>query len=197
MEARSADVPLGPLVGGPTPRGFRTHVLDRTWRFGVPVEVLWSWLNDPRTFTRGQLPPFRVEFLPMEDGRPGGFEPGCLNAHHGPLMSFHGIIGEVRPLEYRDLRYSYGSYALSMRLARPRRLEFWFDAESPGRSTLRMRLETDTRAWFGPLWGCVNRFFWWNFGLSARLLLSFRSVRRGRAGAEGTQGADGSGRQTR
>ena len=110
------------LVNGPTPRGFRTHVLDRPWRFGVPVQELWDWLNDPRTFTRGQLPPFRVEFLPMEDGRPGGFEPGCLNAHHGPLMSFHGVIGEVRPCEHRDLRYSYGSYALSMRLARPRRL---------------------------------------------------------------------------
>ncbi|MDG1490429.1 MAG: hypothetical protein P8R43_00970, partial [Planctomycetota bacterium] len=166
-----------PLAAGATPPGFRPHALELTWNLRAARAVVWAWLNDPKTFTRGQLPPFRVEFLPMPDGRPGGFEPGCLNAHHGPLMSFHGVIGEVRAPEYRDLIYGYGSYAVSMRVARPRRLQFWFEEVEPGRSVLRMRLDTDVRRGFGALWGGVNRFFWWNFGLSARLILAFRAWR--------------------
>ena len=162
-----------PLLTGSTPPGFAPHALEISWRLPSSRQVLWDWLNDPRTFTRGQLPPFRVEFLPMPDGSPGGFVPGCRNAHHGPLMSFHGVIGEVRGPEYRDLVYGYGSYALSMRLARPRRLQFWFEEDGDG-SRLRMRLDTDVRRGFGALWGGLNRFFWWNFGLSARLLLLFK-----------------------
>ena len=92
-------------------------------------------------------------------------------------MSFHGVIGEVRAPEYRDLIYGYGSYALSMRLARPRRLQFWFEAVGAERCTLRLRLDTDVRRGFGALWGGVNRFFWWNFGLSARLILGLRGRR--------------------
>ncbi|MEM1452489.1 MAG: hypothetical protein AAF957_08415 [Planctomycetota bacterium] len=170
-----------PLLDPPLPPGFRDHVLEADWTFGAPRDVVWGWLNDPRTFTRGQLPPFRVEFLPLADGRPGGFEPGCLNVHHGPLMSFHGVIGEVREPEYRDLLYGYGSYAVSMRLARPRRLQFWFEDAGEGRTRLRMRLDTQVRSWFAPLWGATNRFFWWNFGLSARIVLALRS-RGDRAG---------------
>lgn len=165
------EAPLSP----PLPPGFKSHVLERSWRFGVPRGVAWDWLNDPRTFTRGQLPPFRVEFLPMPDGRPGGFETGCLNAHHGPLMSFHGVIGEVRAPEYRDLVYTYGSYALSMRLARPRRLQFFFEEDGEDRCKVTLRLDTDVRRWFGPIWGGVNRFFWWSFGLSARMVLAWRA----------------------
>ncbi|MEM6673483.1 MAG: hypothetical protein AAF726_11620 [Planctomycetota bacterium] len=161
----------------PTPKKFRAQALERSWTFGVSRELLWGWLNDTRTFTRGQVFPYRVEFLPLADGRPGGFVPGCANAHHGPLMSFHGVIGEVREPEYRDLRYGYGSYALSLRLARPRRLQFWFEEAGEGRSTLRLRLDTDVRGWFAPLWGAVNGFFWWNFGLSARIVLAWRQRR--------------------
>ena len=64
-----------------------------------------------------------------------------------------------------------------MRSARPRRLQFWFEEAGPGRTTLRMRLDTDVRRGFGALWGGVNRFFWWNFGLSARLILALRAFR--------------------
>jgi hypothetical protein len=162
------------LLTPPVPKGFKLHVLDRSWDFSVPRKVLWDWLNDPRTFTRGQIPPFKVEFLDLPSGEPGGFVPGCLNVHHGPLMSFHGVSGEVRDREYRDLLYSYGSYAVSLRLARPVRLQFWFEERGEGKSRLRLRLDTHTRSWFTPIWGAVNRFFWWNFGLSARLVLRFR-----------------------
>ena len=163
------------LIDTPTPPGFRTHTLERAWTFRAPRAVVWGWLNDPRTFTKGQLPPFRVEFLET-DGRTG-FAPGVLNAHHGPLMSFHGVIGEVRAPEYRDLRYSYGSYALSMRLARPKRLQFWFDEVDGDRCRVRLQLDTDARRWFAPIWGATNALFWWNFGLSSRLILWWRKRR--------------------
>jgi len=160
------------LVDPPRPPGFRSVAFERSWVLPRPRPVVWGWLNDPRTFTRGQLPPFRVEFLET-DGRTG-FEPGVLNAHHGPLMSFHGVIGEVRAPEYRDLRYSYGSYALSMRLVRPTRLRFWFEEAGEGCCQVRMRLDAHVRGWFSPFWRAANAFFWWNFGLSARLLLALR-----------------------
>ena len=170
---------LDPLVDPPRPPGFVEVPFERAWTLPRPRRAVWGWLNDPRTFTRGQLPPFRVEFLET-DGRTG-FEPGVLNAHHGPLMSFHGVIGEVRAPEYRDLRYSYGSYALSMRLARPTRLQFWFEDAGGGRCRVRMRLDAHVRRWFRPLWKAGNAFFWWNFGLAARLLLALRR-RNGESG---------------
>lgn len=176
LEFAPASIAL-PLLDPPVPAGFRAHALELAWTLRAPRQIVWDWLNDPKTFTRGQVPPFRVEFLPMADGSPGGFEPGCLNAHHGPFMSFHGVIGEVREPEYRDLAYGYGSYAISMRLARPQRLQFWFEDAGEGRTRLRMRLDTHVRSWFAPLWGAANRFFWWNFGLSARIVLAFRKRR--------------------
>ncbi|MEM8709952.1 MAG: hypothetical protein AAGG01_03300 [Planctomycetota bacterium] len=163
------------LLDPAVPAGFRLHVLEKTWRVGAPRQVAWDWLNDTKTFTRGQIPPFKVEFLDLPDGSPGGFVPGCLNAHHGPLMSFHGVIGEVRAPEYRDLLYCYGSYAISLRLARPVRLQFWFEEVEGGKSLIRLRLDTHTRAWFRPIWGGVNHFFWWSFGVSARLVLAWRA----------------------
>ena len=169
------------ILDPPLPPGFRDHVFERSWTFRQSQAHIWGWLNDPATFTRWQLPPFRVEFLET-DGKTG-FETGVLNAHHGPLMSFHGVIGEVRPPEYRDLRYSYGSYAISMRLVRPTRLQFFFEEQEDGRCRLKLRLNTQVRRWMGPVWSATNSFFWWSFGLSARMALAFR--RKDQVGASG------------
>ena len=79
---------------------------------------VWAWLCDPATFTDGQIPPFRVEFLRNTSGETG-FAPGVYNAHVGPLMSFSGVLGEIEPEAYRDLQYFYGSYAVSHALFRP------------------------------------------------------------------------------
>lgn len=101
------------------PEGFVEHAYQKTFLMGHPVGRVWAWLNDPATFVDGQVRPYRVEFVD------GGFEPGVLNVHHGPFLNAAGAIGEVRgPGErpaYRDLKYFYGSYALSLRLARPTR----------------------------------------------------------------------------
>lgn len=156
------------------PSGFRAEVFEKTWRFGAPPERVWAILSDPKTFTSGQIPPWRVEFLDLPDGRPGGFVEGCLNAHHGPGLSFHGVIGEVRAPEYRDLRYSYGSYAISMRLVRPTRLQFFLEDRPEGGTLVRVRLDWQVRRWFRGPWHLLNHLFWSSFGLSTRILMKTR-----------------------
>lgn len=124
------------------------------------VDAVWRWLNDPATFTEGQIWPFRVEFVN------GGFEPGVLNVHHGPFINFAGVIGEVRDpgkeaVAYRDLKYFYGSYALSLRLARPTRLQFWAEPASGTRVTL--QLDSFIREPFVRPWQLAQKIFWSRF----------------------------------
>ena len=124
-----------PVPAG-APSGFVSHAYRSSFVVPVGVERVWEWLNDPATFTEGQVWPFRVEFVD------GGFEPGVLNVHHGPFLNVAGVIGEVRDPRpgipaYRDLKYFYGSYALSPRLVRPTRLQFWAEAtDVEGTNTL-------------------------------------------------------------
>ena len=143
------------------PEGFVSHNYRRPFRVPYDQTLVWNWLNDPATFTEGQVWPFRVEFVD------GGFEPGVLNVHHGPLLNFAGAIGEVREPEagaagYRDLKYFYGSYAISPRLVRPTRLQFW--VEGSGESTL-LTLQVDSlvRRRFVRVWELSQRVFWQRF----------------------------------
>ena len=146
---------------------FEPHAIERAWHLDRPVGVVWKWLNDPRTFTQTQVFPFRVEFI--DDGQHDGMMPGTLNAHHGPLMSFHGVVGDVVPPDddgrngYRDLQYAYGSYWLSMRVVRPTRLQFWLDATGQGQCDLRMRLDSFVRPWIRGVWTRGNAVFWSRF----------------------------------
>ena len=121
--------------GIPVPAGAPPELVPHAYRrsFVTPylIERVWGWLNDPKTFVEGQVWPYRVEFVD------GGFEPGVLNVHHGPFIDFAGAIGEVRDPRpgieaYRDLKYFYGSYAISPRLARPTRLQFWAEGTDRG-----------------------------------------------------------------
>ncbi|MGB3633608.1 MAG: hypothetical protein WA982_06175 [Rubrobacteraceae bacterium] len=155
-------VPAGqtPVPQG-APSNFVPHAYRRTFRVPYSRDRVWTWLNDPATFTEGQVWPFRVEFVD------GGFEPGVLNVHYGPLLNFAGAIGEVRAPEedtvgYRDLKYFYGSYAISPRLVRPTRLQFW--VEGSGESTL-LTLQVDSlvRRWFTGPWDLLQRVFWQRF----------------------------------
>jgi hypothetical protein len=153
--------PEGFPVPAGAPSGFVPHAYR--WSFVAPfgVERVWKWLNDPATFTEGQVRPFRVEFVD------GGFEPGVLNVHHGPFLNVAGVIGEVRDPRpdvpaYRDLKYFYGSYAISPRLVRPIRLQFWAEATGlEGRDTLvTLQLDSLVRHPFVPLWNLSQRIFW-------------------------------------
>ncbi|MGB3682578.1 MAG: hypothetical protein WA990_08830 [Rubrobacteraceae bacterium] len=142
------------------PAGFVPHVYRRTFRVSYPIDRVWGWLNDPATFVEGQVWPFRVEFVD------GGFEPGVLNVHHGPFMSFAGAIGAVsgpgEEAAYRDLKYFYGSYAISPRLVRPTRLQFW--AESFGGGTeVTLQVDSLVRRRFARPWDLSQRIFWSRF----------------------------------
>ena len=153
-QAGETPVPVG------APGGFVEHSYRKTFVVGHPIERVWAWLNDPATFVEGQVWPYRVEFVD------GGFEPGVLNVHHGPFLNVAGAIGEVRgPGErpaYRDLKYFYGSYALSPRLARPTRLQFW--AEEGGEGTVvTLRLDALVRRPFVRTWDLGQRTFWSRF----------------------------------
>lgn len=166
----ATEVPTG------APAGFVPHTFRHAFTVAHPRERVWRWLNDPATFVDSQVWPWRVEVLDhtsaassaepgaadVHQHRSAGFEPGLLNVHHGPFMVFAGVIGEIRPLEYRDLRYCYGSYAGSLRLARPTRLQFWVDARPEG---TRVTLQVDAliRPWLSGPSNAVQSVFWRRF----------------------------------
>ncbi|MEO1616443.1 MAG: hypothetical protein AAFV88_11375 [Planctomycetota bacterium] len=143
------------------------HEYGMTFEIGQTLEQSWRWLNTPATFVDGQPPFFRVEFVSPDPNVPPGFHVGVLNTHHGPGLNFAGVITEVKPMEYRDLQYYYGAYALSPRLIRPTRLQFWTERSGTG---TRMRLQVDSlvRPRLCRLWTWTQRRFWNWFPWSMR-----------------------------
>lgn len=156
-QAGDTPVPAG------APEGFVEHLFARRFVVEHPIGRVWAWLNDPATFVEGQVCPYRVEFVD------GGFEPGVLNLHHGPLLNVAGAIGEVRGPDgigdryaHRDLKYLYDSYAISPRLVRPTRLEF-FAREADGGTEVTLRLHSLVRRPFVRVWDLAQRAFWSRF----------------------------------
>ena len=127
--------------------------------------------NSPETFTDSQIFPFRVEFV-APDGGEDNFRTGVHCIHHGPLMSFAGIIGEIRSPEYRDLQYFYGSYALSFRVIRPKRLQFWLEETDLG-TKVTVGVSSLVRNGWHAVWTIGQTLFWPSFGWS--LQRQFRS----------------------
>lgn len=135
------------------PPFLKTQVFEKFFALSPDKsQKIWRQLQLRETFTQGQLPPYRVEFDAPE--QKGPFKKGELNIHHGPLLSAHGVIGEVSD-SYRDLQYLYGSYVLSFRWIRPVRLEFF---KEPG--GLKLKLTSYVHPlWAGP-WHLINVIFW-------------------------------------
>lgn len=152
---------------GPAPQaappGFAPHAYEKSFATPHARPAVWAWLCDPATFVEGQVWPFRVEFVHPQTGAAAGFESGVLTVHHGPLMSFAGVLGEIRPPAYRDLRYFYGSYAVSLRLIRPTRLQFWLGEAPRGGTTVRLRLDSFVRPWLARPWTAAQGLFWDRF----------------------------------
>lgn len=146
------------------PNGFVHDVYEHVWHIDRPRDQVWAWLCDPKTFTDGQIPPWRVEFLTNDRGETG-FAEGVYNTHVGPFINFSGVLGEIRDQEYRDLQYFYGSYAISHALYRPTRLQFWVEDHADGAGTvLRLRLDTFVRRRAQGVWTRLMRIFWKRFG---------------------------------
>lgn len=161
-------------VRNEAPPPFVPHVFEATITLPIPRAKVWAWLNTPETFTKGQVFPFRVEFVPNTGDHGGsGFEPGVQNIHHGPFLAVAGEIGEIDPGpdnlgRYRDLQYYYGSYAISLRLIRPTRLQFWLEDTSsqtgPAPNTsMTVRIDSHVKPTVRGLWNWANGIFWKRF----------------------------------
>ncbi len=157
----------------PCPPRFKENSYRREYHIDFPEQQLWAWLNDPKTFTDHQVWPFKVEFV-LTPGQTQAFEQGVFNAHHGPLMSFSGVIGEVTP-HYRDLTYLYGSYFLSMRLVRPHRLQFWTERRD-GRTILTLQLDSYVYSGMEGAWNWAMKIFWRRFGKWANQSIRKRNL---------------------
>ena len=146
----------------PLPKKMKNHEYSLSWHFSKSTsQKIWDRLQKKETFTKGQIPPYKVDF---ESGQNvGQLETGELNIHHGPLLSAHGIIGEINDT-YRDLKYSYGSYVFSFRLVRPVRLEFFKD-----NNVIKLKFTCQVHRFFFFIWHALSEIFWRQFGLSLRL----------------------------
>lgn len=145
----------------PIPAKFKVHTLKKEYVLSHEEKHIWKWLNDPNTFTKNQIWPYRVEFI-QSSGHKSDFETGVFNTHHGPFMSFTGILGEIKP-NYRDLKYLYGSYFLSMRWIRPHRLQFW-TKNNGNTTTLTLQLDSYVNPGFYKFWNWSQQVFWSRFG---------------------------------
>ena len=157
------DAALQSLAAVNHPEGFERHVFERTFDVKRPIYTVWSWLNRTETFTKGQVPPYRVEFIPNR------FEVGVLTSHHGPGLSFSGIITTMDAPYYRELQYFYGSYFLSLRLIRPTNLEFWLE-EQGDTTRVKLRVTSWARIGFRRAWTALQAGFWPFFGLTLKTM---------------------------
>ena len=141
------------------PEGFIIDQYERDFYFSEDkLSLIWKRLQRRETFTKGQLFPYKVEF--SASSQEGEFSPGELNIHHGPLLSVHGVIGEVTS-SYRSLHYFYGSYVISFRLIRPVQLDFY-----RYNNRIHLKLKVYIRPWFKTTWRFLNQVFWSGFRIS-------------------------------
>jgi hypothetical protein len=146
----------------PTPKNMRLNQFTYQMNYGKKAELVWNILQRRETFCRGQLPPWRVVF---ESGLSSGtMEKGEFSIHHGPMLSAHGVVTEIND-HYRDLQYGYGSYAISYRLIRPYRLQFFKEKD-----LVRLQFDVYTPAWFAGIWNLLSFIFWPQFFLNLKLI---------------------------
>ena len=148
----------------PKPSFLIHHVFKKTLTLNHSLSDSWLVLNTMETFTKGQVFPFRVEFV-AEKAAPS-FETGVWTNHHGPLLNVCGQIGRMKVNEYRDLNYSYGSYVLSFRLIRPVRLQFYFKEMESG-CEVTVQFDSYVVPWLSFFWTFLQSLFW--NGFSRRL----------------------------
>ncbi|MCX2744035.1 hypothetical protein OO013_09175 [Mangrovivirga sp. M17] len=141
--------------------GFKEHSLTKDFILNCSSESVWDSLIRKDTFTLHQIWPYRVEF--MNDGT-CEMSSGEENIHHGPFMSFVGVMGTVERGCYRDLKYYYGSYFLSFRLIRPYRLQIWVKELEDRRTAVTVRIDSYVKPYLYNAWTFMQNIFWSGFG---------------------------------
>lgn len=147
------------IIQSQCPKGFIENIYQTEFSLSKEkCDQVWDSLQKRETFTKGQIPPYRVEF--DSESQEGYFKSGELNIHHGPFLSVHGVIGEISS-SYRDLKYFYGSYIISFRFIRPTRLEFFRKD-----NTIQLKIHCYLKPWVKPIWNTINNIFWKFFGIT-------------------------------
>ncbi len=157
----------------PLPQSFRTHVYEISFTLPISQTESFEWLLKKKTFSSGQLPPYKVEFLP--ENKDPLMKEGDYTNHHGPWIQFAGVMTKISS-EYRRLDYLYGSYALTFRLIRPLCLEVWTHDLGSNKSKVTLKLTTGVRNFFVPIWNLLMNFFWPQFALNAKILWFFKNL---------------------
>ena len=151
------------------PTNFVENSFNLTHIYNKPIESCWNKFNHSDTFSKHQIFPYRVEFCPKNSSSNNHFHENVWTNHHGPLLNAAGKIVTMNPFSYRDLHYTYGSYALSFRLLRPVRLQFFFEEIDTNKTSVRVQFDTYVPNWFSKLWTFTQYFFWKPFFLSISL----------------------------
>ena len=143
----------------PCPSSFVTSLVRVEGITSQEKKVIWEWLSRKDTFTKGQLPPYRVEFFDDEDPF---FHEGTYNNHHGPFLHLPAYVTEMKAEEFREMRYLYGSYVLGFGIIRPTALKIFLE-ESNEKTKVVVELHAHVRPIMKKLWESMNRFFWNRF----------------------------------
>jgi hypothetical protein len=130
---------------------------------GVTVQskkIIWDWLSRKETFTKGQIPPYRVEFFDHDDPF---FHKGTYNNHHGPFLHLPAYVTEMEEEKFREMRYLYGSYVLGFGIIRPTALIVLLEEVDEHQTKVVIELHAHVRPIIRRMWESVNRFFWNRF----------------------------------
>ena len=128
-----------------------------------PIHRVWNYLNRMDTFTKGQIPPYRVEFLPKEGEKEPSFSVGTYNNHHGPFLNLPAVITNMQKNTYREMRYLYGSYVGSFHLVRPTSLRLTFVKADNNHTLVIVELHSEIRPWLKSTWEFLNMHLWKRF----------------------------------
>jgi len=159
------------ILPAAAPKQFHRDEFNLHFMLNARIESVAQYLNRTQTFTQGQMPPYKVEFLdPSSHLETARFEVGILTNHFGPFLSLPGKITQIEGHRYRELLYSYGAYAISNRLFRPEKLQFWFDpTEASNQTKVHLRLTTSCRYGWKWLWRVGMWSFWPSFVFGLKL----------------------------
>ena len=144
----------------PCPEKFVTSVVRVEGTTFQSRALIWDWLSRKETFTKGQIPPYRVEFFDLSDPF---FHEGSYNNHHGPFLHLPAYVTEMREGSYREMRYLYGSYVLGFGIIRPTALRVFLEDVGAEQTNVIIELHAHVRPIVRRVWESMNRFFWHRF----------------------------------